>query len=442
MQQLIASGNPANCLPNIPNNGNFTSDIGTILCNGMQSNFNGTPVSCFGFCDGDLVAVSSLGIALDYAWSNGFNDLNNASGASGISGLCAGNYSVTITATGGGCVTELSTTVNQPTQQQLGQPTINPMGCLDDSTWVYFPGNPPFTFQWSNGAVNDSVYLPVGTYTVSVTGGGPCGVLPATFTVSNSAISVSVLTANVSCNGLNDGCITATAMGGISPYLYSINGIAWQASNVFCNLTPGTYTVAAIDANTCTGSTVVAITQPTAISIFTLINNNVTCKGGTDGSVTVNASAGIPPYQYSLDGGITFQTDSLFDTLTAGNYTVVVQDANGCNGSAGTSVTEPPSLVASFGTDVTVCSGSSVNLCANAFGGSGAYTYWTNVGTIIPCLVVNVSGLYIINVVDTYGCIASDTVVVTYSSSLDFLSLQVDSLPDCGVCNGKARLDE
>ena len=164
--ELYASGNPVNCLPNIPNNGNFTSDIGTTLCNGMQSNFNGTPVSCFGFCDGDLVAVSTSGTALDYAWSNGFNDLNNASGASGISGLCAGNYSVTITPTGGGCVTELSTTVNQPTQQQLGQPTINPMSCLDDSTWVYFPGNPPFTFQWSNGAVNDSVYLPVGTYTV------------------------------------------------------------------------------------------------------------------------------------------------------------------------------------------------------------------------------------------------------------------------------------
>lgn len=510
MVQLWAASSGVTCLPNIPTNVNFTSDIGLNLCYGLQSAFATTPISCFGSCDGELLAVTTGGVALDYYWSNGVFDLNNATGVSGISSLCAGNYFVEVIASGGGCYTRLTTSLSQPTQQQLGQPIVDPMGCSDDSTWVYYPGNPPFSFQWSTGAIADSVYLPVGTYTVTVLAGG-CGVLPASFTISANTILVSAIANNITCNGNSDGTITAVATGGTPPYLYVLNSILlpWQTSGVFNNLLAGTYVVHAMDSNFCVGSTTLTITQPSLITINTLttdatcgladgsitinvlggispyaysidngvtyqalsvfsnvasgaytvsvqdangcfaniqtivsgiggpvINNlvptNTSCFNSNDGSITVNVTGGTLPYQYSADTGITQSLSNVLMNLNAGTYMIVVADAGGCRTTANTVITSPSAITISTTVDNVTCNGTSTgSICANASGGTGAYTYlWSN-ATITQCQNNLIAGIYTVTVTDANNCFTSATTTVSEPPPLSFGNILANYL----VCN-------
>jgi hypothetical protein len=67
---------------------------------------------------------------------------------------------------------------------------------------------------------------------------------------------------------------------------------------------------------------------PLSISIG---KDNATCSGfkNCDGSISIYAFNGIPPYSYSIDNGLTYQSSGIFNGLCANNYTVIVQDSNG-----------------------------------------------------------------------------------------------------------------
>src|SRR4030095_1725652 len=90
------------------------------------------------------------------------------------------------------------------------------------------------------------------------------------------------------------------------------------------------------DANGCTKSTTITITQPALIIVTATVVSPISCKGGTT-SVTVDASAGVPPYT-----GTGTYTDQ-----KAGSHTYTVTDANGCTKSKTISIadgtgTKPP----------------------------------------------------------------------------------------------------
>lgn len=62
-----------------------------------------------------------------------------------------------------------------------------------------------------------------------------------------------------------------------------------------------------------------------------VINMKITKQSptcGNNGSILITASGGASPYQYSIDGGITFQLSPVFNNLTGGNYSVVTKDSN------------------------------------------------------------------------------------------------------------------
>jgi len=129
------------------------------------------------------------------------------------------------------------------------------------------------------------------------------------------------------CNN-NDGSIIATGSFGEAPYTFSINGTVYQSSSTFNNLPAGFYTVYIKDARGCITTTGIAVENTTAPLITNTITAAATC-GNANGSITITASGGVGPLQYSIDG-IIFQTGNNFTTLTPGTYTVTVKDANGC----------------------------------------------------------------------------------------------------------------
>jgi hypothetical protein len=173
----------------------------------------------------------------------------------------------------------------------------------------------------------------------SKNGGTPPPPPPDPCSIINIGLSGSVT--NPSVSGAADGSITASATCGTS-FVFSINGGTFQSSGVFKNLAAGNYPVTAKNADGCMGSVSFTLSNPTnlcaGVNITVLANTtgNVPCEANT-ASITILASGGVAPHTYSLDGGL-FQAANLFYNVASGSYTITAKDANGCTGSASTTV--------------------------------------------------------------------------------------------------------
>ncbi|MDF2188241.1 SprB repeat-containing protein [Paraflavitalea sp. CAU 1676] len=123
--------------------------------------------------------------------------------------------------------------------------------------------------------------------------------------------------------GASDGVITASPVGGVGPYTYSIDGGSnYQASTVFSGLAPGNYTIMIKDSRGLAGSTQATVKD--RCMQFTLTPSSSIC-GNHNGSIVVNVTNGTAPFQYSLDGS-TWQGTPIFNGLASGNYMVTVKD--------------------------------------------------------------------------------------------------------------------
>src|SRR5207302_10209391 len=120
---------------------------------------------------------------------------------------------------------------------------------------------------------------------------------------------------------------TVTASGGTGPYSFSKDGVNFGATGTFGSLSAGSYTVTVKDANGCTTTQPVTITQPaSALPSSTSSQTNVACFGGSTGSVTVAGSSGTSPYSYD-SAGVNFANICSFINVAAGSITVTVKDA-------------------------------------------------------------------------------------------------------------------
>jgi hypothetical protein len=163
-------------------------------------------------------------------------------------------------------------------------------------------------------------------------------------------------------------------------------------------------------------SATLTIDNPTTTGSQTV----VTCFGGSNGTATVVASGGIPPYQYSWSpsGG----TGSTGTGLSAGTvYTVTVTDNLTCQTTRNFTLTQPTAVTAVAPSDITICNGASTGLIAVAVGGTPGYTYQWQPGslngasqTVSPTTTTS----YIVTATDMNSCIGKDTVVVTVSPNM------------------------
>jgi hypothetical protein len=153
---------------------------------------------------------------------------------------------------------------------------------------------------------------------------------PADCTSLQVEVPAANLTPPTGCTS-SDGSITAVASGGVQPYQYSIDGgTVFQASAEFKNLTAGTYSLTVKDANACitTVESVTLTNSATTLVVSETLAVSGGCKTNT-GSISVTATGGQPPYQYSSNG-TSFGSSSTLDGLSAGTYTITVKDAMGC----------------------------------------------------------------------------------------------------------------
>lgn len=277
-------------------------------------------------------SASSSGGDFEYNWTT--TDGNIVSGADQLVAIvdALGTYVLTITNTANGCVgtnqvevTGYTTSPEATTELQSDRLVLEVnatiLGIADDVLWDFGDGNTSTSLQATHE------YAAEGTYNVCLTVSNDCGdqqYCEDVVITDIAAISASADVQNVSCFEGSDGSIDLTIAGGVSPY-----GVNWNtgATDEDINgLTAGTYTVVITDAEGTEFETSFTVTQPEALISDNLEITNANA-GMNDGSISIDVSGGVAPYEFLWSNGA---TDEDITDLAPGTYSLDVTDANGC----------------------------------------------------------------------------------------------------------------
>ncbi len=259
-----------------------------------------TNVSCNGGSNGSASVTPSGGAGgYTYSWSP------SGGAAATATGLSAGTYTVTVTDAIGSIVTR-DFTITQPTAistATAAQTNVSCNGGSNGSASVTPSGGAGgYTYSWfpSGGTAATATGLTAGSYTVTVTDANSC-TATRNFTITQPAQFriFSFNASQTSCFGQSNGTSLMTFTGGVIPYTYLwSNGTTAQTAT---GLAAGTYTCTATDANGCTASQNVTITQPAQIVI-----NPATLPNGVAGvsySQALTLTGTALPHTYSILSG-------------------------------------------------------------------------------------------------------------------------------------------
>ncbi|MGH1339874.1 MAG: SprB repeat-containing protein, partial [Aureispira sp.] len=296
-----------------------------------------TDVTCFGGSDGTatITAVGGTGI-LSYLWSN-------TQTTATATGLPAGNVCVTVTDVNG-CSVDTCLTIIQPTMTvtaaasiattYTGGTNVSCNGACDGIASVVAMGGSPavsgYVYSWSTSPVQtrDSAFaLCAGTVIVTVTDSLGCSAIDSVRLSEPSAITVTAVSVSTRCNTSSDGSASAMATGGAGGYSYAWSTTPVQITDTARGLAAGNYIITVTDANGCTGSTSVSVSEPSAVSVTTSLAAAISCNGTCDGAAAAIGAGGTGPYTYLWSNG---QGTDTATTLCVGVFGVTVSDANGC----------------------------------------------------------------------------------------------------------------
>ncbi|TAL61545.1 MAG: hypothetical protein EPN85_04555, partial [Bacteroidetes bacterium] len=306
--------------------------------------------------------------------------------------------------------------------QCTGTATANPSG-----------GTSPYTYAWAGGqTAQTATGLCAGTYSVTVTDALGVTGMTAISVIQPAALSTSATATSASC-GNNNGISTVAASGGSGSYTYGWSTSPVQTTATATGLAGGTYAITVTDANGCTKTTTVSITQ-TGVPAVTTSSTPQTCTQG--GTAAANASGGTSPYTYQWCNG---QTASTATGLSAGNCTVMVTDASGCSTANTVTITSSGSIPTATVTSTSAtCGNNNGTATVAASGGSGSYTYGWSTSPVQTAATATglAGGNYTVTVTDAAGCSAIQTVSVTSGSGLNAAITSTQT--GCTVNNGTA----
>ncbi|MDA3822463.1 MAG: gliding motility-associated C-terminal domain-containing protein, partial [Bacteroidales bacterium] len=386
-------------------------------------------ISCNGAGDGAITITPAGGTpAYTYLWS-GPNSFTSSD--QNISTLEAGEYDLTVT-DNNSCVKIFAplTTITEPLEIEVNVTSQKNPDCFGDSNGTIdidvSEGTPPYAFSWTNSlgtivsADEDPIGLSAATYSLDVTDSESCAVsYPNIAVLTEPALLETSLTkTDILCNGETNGTITVTPSGGTAPYTHSfLSDFSAVVSTPATGLSEDTYTVHTRDANGCQTSGDIDIVEPLAISYTTAISEENLCNG--DSSVTItfsNVLGGISPYEFSVDNGVSYQIESVFEKLPAGSYPVIVRDANLCEqADAPLTILEPDSIIITSydQDDVSTCfTAQEGRIDITGAGGTSTLNYSLNGGTTqLSGEFLNITGgIYTVNIIDANHC-QKDTIV-------------------------------
>jgi len=277
-----------------------------------------------------------------------------------------------------------------------------------DSSYVSFcpVDSTGLAYIWSTGHVGNTIYgLQPGTYTMSATDLNGCFseetvvIDPA---VSNLTLNPAI--SDISCFGFNDGMIETNQSGGISPISYTWN--SGQTSADITNQGQGTYVVVSEDAVGCLDSVSgMVIAEPDLLvsSVYSL--ESTQCPEDANGSIGIVVSGGVSPYNILWSDG---QVGPIASNLPAGTYTAQITDSSGCLSVQSAAIlAEFNSPSVDLGANIKQTTGAAATLNAGIHAG-----YLWSTGATSQTIQVSATGIYGVEVYNSNGCAASDSVYV------------------------------
>ncbi|MEO8085539.1 MAG: gliding motility-associated C-terminal domain-containing protein [Bacteroidota bacterium] len=410
-----------------------------------------------------LPVISNI-ISQDILCNNGTDGSINITAASGIApytysidsggsfqniplfgNLPAGTYPIVVDDVNG-CTVSASVTLIQPPPVDLqilplpsscglsnGSITLNVLsGTTGTVTYSITNGQ---IFQTSNLFSN----LPPGIYFVEISDGNGCLTHDTAIVDNLNAPVISLIVhTDVTCANVSNGTITISASGGMGTIQYSINnGATFFAGNVFSNLSGGSYQVVVKDQNNCIVSRIETVLEPQLITVACAMTNT-TC-GLNNGAITLQPGNGLQPFQYSIDGGTTWQFSNVFTNLPSGPLALTVRDASGCQRIRNYSVggSSAPTVSSMNITDVACYGATDGGVVINTVGGIPPIKYSidagvtfsnSNIFTSLP------SGNYTVVVKDNFGCNSTTPLSIAERPEIILSIISADAL--CGLPNG------
>lgn len=391
-----------------------------------------TDAICAGINDGAAEAIASGGTGnYTFTWSDMGPDTPDRDG------LSSGNYTVSVS-DGNGCllVTDFVIGASDSVAFILDAMDVSCNGLMDGSaTVVPTGGTAPYVFDWSGGQTTDAVTdLSSGVTIVTVTDVNGCLAVDSVDILAPPALTLDLEVDSILCNG-STGQITAAGGGGIGTLMYNwSNG---QDTPIAADLTAGSYSVTITDENSCTLADTLVISEPTALTTSTS-STTATCQPEPDGSATISAGGGTPPYSYLWSNG---ETLPIAQSLIAGTYFVTVTDDNDCTVVDSVVVDGTFPIELSQDAQPVSCNGRSDGSgTVTAVGGQLPYSYDWGAGLPDSPTQSNLSaGTYVVTVTDASGCEASIEIIISEPSVL-LISTTTSMITCSGSADGSASV--
>lgn len=430
----------------------------------ITSNYNGQSISCAGACDGEIT-VSASGTAGPYSYQLlYFGFIGSITSNTVYTGLCPRTYTIKVLDSSNviGPGIYASCTVDEP----VAEPSvltmsidafINPTchNVCDGQGFVSISGGTGTkTLIWDNGETGTTPnLLCVGLNIVTITDINSCQIVDTLIINSPPKIEFDITVDIPRCAGENNAeLLISNEFGGNGgPYTYSYSPApnSGQNTNNGIGFSAGNVTISIFDVDGCQQDSTVSIIDPPVFTAGFADIQDLDCFGVCNGQISALPNGGVSGYTFewfdNLTALTTGITDSIATGLCAGEYFVVIEDANGCvRTSAAATVNQP----ADFDLNLTKVDVACLDSCtgiviAAPSGGTLAYNYvWRNIATnavvgntsSVPDLC---SGLYEVIVTDGNGCVSEpDTAEVLNGLPIDIVFTSIS--PTCyDICNGE-----
>ncbi len=399
-----------------------------------------SPIQCTGETNGSIDLNIENTNGLNFTWSP------NANGQTGtfITELAAGTYFLTVT-DGVDCPSYAEYTISEPSEIVLTPLFTNPscLGGSDGTISLFAEGGTvdatdDYSYQISPSLTEDANGLfsgaSAGEYQVFVMDANACSTETIVVVEEGDPITINGIANDVNCFNENTGSIELLGTAG-STYTWSPNANG-QATDIITGLAPDTYAVTVVDEMGCQGFNEFVVAEPSEISLSSS-TENVSCIGGDDGLININASGGTPfadcEYDYTVSPDLSLSSCGVFIGATLGNYTLTATDANGCQMSTTVEVIENEALNAVLSVSDASCPGAtngSVNV--EITGGEAPYMIegeTENLG----------AGDYSIQITDINNCEFTSTFTISEGEGLS-LDFEIENESCAGNSDGSVEI--
>ena len=365
-----------------------------------------------------------------YAWTKTGDDSYSAT-TQDLTDLSAGTYNVTIT-DASDCTTTNSFTIVEPTELIIADAGLSTeIACFGDNglirvnitqatvasyTYALYQGD-SVVQTTTISDLNYTFSAPAGTYEVRVTDANGCSSSFTTeLTQAEEELLIDIEKTDLNCYNSNNGTITVTTTGGVAPYTFS-----WSDSGTGSfrdGLTIGTYTVTITDSIGCVKVRTVEIENGDLFNIDPVVTP-ISCFGADDGSIELNLEGGVSPISFIWSDDS--NAGQSRNNLPPGDYSVLIQDASGCEIQRDFTIIEPEEIsISAVVTNATDCDNpASGSIDLQISGGNSPYIFqWSN-GAVTEDISALIAQTYSVTVTDSKGCISEKEFTITRPDDLE-----------------------